>query len=161
MLCVSCHKKDDKHKAKFGAKCETCHVDRGWKEIVFDHDKLTKYPLLGKHKDAKCVKCHTCDLYKDKLKSNCLSCHQKDDKQKASFGAKCETCHVERDWKEILFDHGKLTKYTLLGKHKDIKCVTCHKGDLYKDKLLMTCVSCHKKDDDKIHKGALGGKCET
>ena len=163
MLCNACHKKDDTHKGKFGPKCETCHVDRGWKQIVFDHDKLTKYPLLGKHKDAKCVKCHTGDLYKDKLKSTCVTCHKKEDDKahKGNFGPKCETCHVERDWKEIIFDHGKLTKYPLLGKHKDAKCVKCHTGDLYKDKLKMTCVSCHKKEDDKAHKGNFGAKCET
>jgi len=157
--CSSCHLKDDKHKGKFGAKCESCHVERSWKEIPFDHDRKTKYPLLGKHKDTKCVSCHKGDLYKDKLKTDCYSCHQKDDKHKGGFGPKCESCHVERGWKEILFDHDKKTKYPLLGKHHDVKCVSCHKGDLYKDKLKTDCYSCHQKDDK--HDGQEGKKCES
>ncbi len=163
VICNECHKKDDKHKGNFGAKCESCHVEKSWKEILFDHDKKTKYPLLGKHKEAKCASCHKGDLFKDKLKSTCISCHRKDDDKahKGNFGAKCESCHVEKSWKEILFDHDKKTKYPLLGKHKDAKCVSCHKGDLYKDKLKSTCISCHKKDDDKAHKGNFGAKCES
>ncbi|MEW6312790.1 MAG: cytochrome c3 family protein, partial [Pseudomonadota bacterium] len=117
-LCNSCHKKDDKHKGNFGPKCESCHVEKEWKEIKFDHDKQTKYPLLGKHRDAKCSSCHKGDLYKDKLHTNCNSCHQKDDKHKGNFGPKCESCHVEKEWKEIKFDHDKQTKYPLLGKHR-------------------------------------------
>ncbi len=157
--CFSCHQKDDKHKASFGPKCDTCHVEKGWKEILFDHAKLTKYPLLGKHAQAKCVSCHKGDLYKDKLKQNCLSCHLKDDKHKTTFGAKCEDCHVEKEWKEIKFDHAKQTKYPLLGKHVPVKCVSCHKGDLFKDKLQSNCIFCHEKDDK--HKGQEGKKCES
>lgn len=163
--CVSCHKKDDDkiHKGKYGAKCESCHTARDWKEITFDHARDTKYPLLGKHKSAKCVSCHQGDLFKDKLQTTCVSCHKKDDLRihKGNFGVKCESCHVERDWKEILFDHNKQTKYPLTGKHKVAKCASCHTGDIYRDKLQTTCVSCHKKDDEKIHKGNFGIKCET
>jgi hypothetical protein len=165
--CSACHKKEDDkaHKGKFGAKCETCHSEKDWKEVEFDHDQKTKFPLLGKHKaPLKCVECHKGDLYKDKLQMACVSCHKKDDDKvhKGNFGVKCESCHVERSWKEILFDHDQKTKFPLLGKHKaPLKCVECHKGDLFKDKLLMTCVSCHKKDDDKAHKGKFGAKCEA
>jgi hypothetical protein len=157
--CFSCHKKDDKHKGKFGPKCETCHVEKSWKEILFDHDKKTKYSLLFKHREAKCVSCHKGDLYKDKLKMDCNSCHEKDDKHKGKFGPKCETCHIEKGWKEFLFDHDKDTKYKLLFKHKEVKCASCHKGDLYKDKLKMECIACHEKDDK--HKGQEGKKCES
>lgn len=160
-ICSSCHKKDDDkaHKGKFGPKCETCHIEKDWKEITFDHDKATKYPLLGKHKPAKCVACHKGDLYKDKLPTKCNSCHEKDDKHKGNFGPKCESCHVEKDWKEVFFDHDKQTKYPLLGKHKQAKCAGCHKGDLYTDKLQKDCFSCHDKDDK--HKGQEGRKCES
>lgn len=166
LLCNECHKKDDvkAHKGKFGAKCETCHTAKDWKEILFDHGKKTKFPLLFKHlPPVKCTACHKGDLYKEKLKKDCVSCHKKDDTKahKGKFGPKCESCHTEKGWKELLFDHDK-TKFKLLGKHlPPLKCTDCHKGDIYKDKLEMTCVSCHKKDDDKAHKGKYGPKCET
>ncbi len=162
MQCVSCHKKDDDkaHKGKLGKKCESCHVERDWKEIRFDHDKLTKYPLLGKHNDVACAKCHINNKFKDTPKA-CSSCHKKEDDKahKGKFGNKCESCHVERDWKEIKFDHDK-TKFPLLGKHRaPLKCTSCHKGDIYKDKLKTDCLSCHEKDDK--HKGQEGKKCES
>jgi len=162
--CKSCHKKDDDkaHKGKLGPKCESCHTAKDWKEVLFDHDKMTKYPLLGKHKDVKCDKCHIDKKYKDTPKV-CNVCHKKDDEKahKNKFGTKCETCHNEKDWKVTTFDHDK-TKFKLLGKHQKAKCDTCHKGDLYKDKITdMTCVACHKKEDDKAHKGNFGPKCES
>ena len=166
-LCNDCHKKDDDgakgHKGKFGPKCETCHNEKGWKETFFDHDKKTKFPLLGKHKETKCAECHKGYLYKEKLKKECIACHKKDDDgakgHKGKFGTKCESCHSERSWKEIPFDHDRKTKFPLRGKHRDIKCSECHKGDLYKDKLKMDCLSCHKKDDK--HEGQEGKKCES
>jgi hypothetical protein len=165
MKCISCHRKtDDKaHRGRYGVKCETCHNELEWKKHLFDHDKSTKYPLKGKHKEAKCDKCHTGDLYKDKLKQDCMPCHKKEDDKthKGRYGFKCETCHNELEWKKHLFDHDKKTKWPLKGKHQETKCDKCHTGDLYKDKLKQTCMPCHQKDDDKSHKGKLGDKCET
>ena len=164
MACVSCHKKDDDkaHRGKLGEKCESCHGEKDWKTTKFDHGK-TKFPLLGKHVDVKCDKCHIDKKYKDTPKL-CNACHKKDDDKahKGKFGPKCESCHNEKDWKQITFDHDKTTKFPLLGKHRPpLKCTDCHKGDLYKDKLQVTCVSCHKKADDKAHKGKFGPKCES
>ncbi|TXT23229.1 MAG: Cytochrome C family protein [Gallionellaceae bacterium] len=163
--CASCHKKDDDkaHQGKFGQKCESCHSEKGWKEILFDHDKKTKYPLLWKHRDAKCTACHKGDAYKERLQTTCAACHKRDDDKahKGNFGQKCESCHAEKGWKEILFDHDKKTKYPLLWKHRDAKCTACHKGDAYKEKLQTGCATCHKKDDDKAHKGNFGQKCES
>jgi hypothetical protein len=164
--CYSCHKKDDDekgHLGRFGPKCDSCHVEKDWKTISkFDHDRDTKYPLRGKHKDTKCQDCHTgLDVYKDKLKDACLTCHQKDDKHRGVEGDKCEQCHTEIDWKTTKdkFDHG-LTRFPLLGKHADakkIKCEDCHKSQAYAAAPL-DCWSCHEKDDK--HKRRLGKVCE-
>jgi hypothetical protein len=157
--CNECHAKEDTHKGKFGPKCETCHVASDWKKIGFDHSRDTKYPLLGKHQPLKCEACHKGTLYVEKLPSTCEACHRGDDPHKARYGAKCETCHAEQDWKRISFDHSRDTKYSLRGKHESTKCDACHTGDLYKLKLETTCISCHKKDDK--HENQLGSKCET
>ena len=163
--CVACHKKDDDrkgHKGRFGDKCETCHVDRDWKVIRFDHDRATKYALKGKHRLAKCTACHTGILYKEKFQTACIACHKKDDEReghKGKFGDKCESCHVEKDWGISIFDHDKQTKYPLRGKHAQTKCSACHTGFLYKDKTRTDCLGCHLKDDK--HKGQLGKQCES
>jgi hypothetical protein len=162
--CIGCHRKDDKHKGSQGASCEKCHDEKSWKRIRFDHDKETKFPLLGQHKDAKCEACHKTSKSKgmavEKLPVTCIGCHKKDDTHKGRYGQKCETCHNEKDWKSITFDHERDTKYPLNGKHGTIKCVACHKTPLYSKPALKTdCLGCHKKDDK--HKGRYGPKCGT
>jgi hypothetical protein len=163
--CVACHRKDDQrkgHQGKFGDKCETCHTDRDWKAIRFDHNRDTKYSLKGKHATAKCTACHTGILYKDKIASTrCVACHRKDDDRKGhqgKFGDKCESCHIEKSWTETSFDHDRQTKYPLRGKHRLAKCEGCHTAPLQSQKLATTCIACHLKDDK--HRGQEGRDCE-
>lgn len=158
MDCYSCHKKDDTHKGNYGEKCETCHAERDWKTIVFDHELHTKYSLFGGHLRTKCESCHKGQLYKDKTPVDCYACHKKDDTHKGRFGEKCVSCHTERDWKAMLFRHDRDTTYPLKGYHRKTRCESCHKGSLFKEKTPTDCYSCHKKDD--IHRSNFGEKCE-
>jgi hypothetical protein len=158
--CVSCHRKDDTHKGTLGTKCADCHVEKSWKEARFDHD-LARFALKGKHVDVKCADCHTSKDYRD-APLDCIGCHKKDDDKKGhkgQFGDKCESCHTANDWKKNTFNHDTDTKYRLLAKHRNVECVECHKGHLYKVKLQQTCFSCHEKDDK--HKGSLGKDCAS
>ena len=157
--CNGCHAKQDKHKGALGKACQSCHEEKDWKTLHFDHSK-TRFNILGKHIGVKCSACHTDSSLKHAPR-DCNECHKKDDKHKGNFGPKCETCHTDRGWKVILFDHGKATKYPLVGKHNEAKCESCHKGKLYnsKPKLKTDCYSCHKQDDK--HKGQEGRKCES
>lgn len=160
--CVACHQKDDKHKGSLGKDCASCHSDKNWKDTRFDHAK-TRFPLSGKHRDVPCKECHADPKFKG-APTQCVACHRKDDQRKGhqgKYGNKCETCHTDRDWKAIKFDHNRETKYPLKGKHALAKCSACHTGnDLYKDKISSTrCVACHRKDDK--HKGQEGDKCES
>lgn len=159
--CIACHRKDDVHKGGLGDKCATCHNEEKWKSAKFDHDKDTKFPLSGKHVTTKCDACHKPELKvaSEKLATTCIGCHKKDDKHKENFGTKCESCHKEKDWKTISFDHDRDTKYALKGKHGQVKCISCHTGKLYQQKLAQDCISCHKKDD--VHKEKLGKHCES
>lgn len=174
MKCVPCHRKDDNekgHHGKLGEKCESCHAEKSWKTAGFDHDKNTKYPLKGKHRDAKCDTCHKGGLtgsagraVLEKLETTCVGCHRKDDQEKGhkeNYGTKCEACHTEKDWKTLIFDHQRDTKYPLRDKHIQVKCKSCHAPEkpLYGQKLESTCISCHRKND--VHKNQLGQKCET
>ncbi|MBI3593644.1 MAG: cytochrome C [Nitrospirae bacterium] len=155
--CFSCHEKEDKHKGSLGKVCESCHTAREWKEIKFDHSK-TDFPLVGKHEEAKCEKCHQPQKKFKETPKACFSCHQKEDKHKGSLGKNCETCHTAREWKEIKFDHNK-TDFKLEGKHIDTKCEKCHLPLKKVKEAPKTCIGCHLKEDK--HKGNLGKDCET
>ncbi|MDF1543671.1 MAG: cytochrome c3 family protein [bacterium] len=131
--CTSCHK--DIHSGKFGDNCVRCHTNEGWKIIrgeSFDHSK-TRYPLLGKHRDLKCDKCHKSDSQTGSLKFTlCTDCHR--DPHAAQFTAlpdsgKCELCHDVNGFLPARFgltEHEQ-TEFKLLGAHRAQPCIACHK----------------------------------
>lgn len=155
--CGSCHRIDDAHAGRYGAKCETCHAPQKWQTVRFDHDKLTKFPLRGEHTKVKCDACHKGDLYRDKLATQCVACHQKDEPHKGQLGTRCEQCHKETGWRQaIAFDHD-LTRFPLVGRHAQVGCDQCHRTKTFKD-TPRACASCHK---DTLHEGRLGPNCNT
>jgi hypothetical protein len=162
--CVGCHRKDDQdkgHKGRYGNKCETCHSEKGWKTISFDHDRDTRYKLKDMHRQAKCDACHLPEkgaIYQQvKLASQCVSCHQKDDKHRNQLGNKCESCHNEKRWQDAPFDHNK-SRFALTGSHAKADCKKCHVTPAFHD-ASSNCNSCHEKEDK--HKRRYGTKCDT
>ena len=162
--CVSCHRKDDKHKNGLGAKCENCHNENTWKEARFDHAR-TRFPLRLAHAEAKvkCTDCHIDNKFVDTPRE-CVACHRKDDMKdghKGHFGARCESCHNETDWKQPTFRHDRDTHFALLDRHRTAKCDACHRTPLYKEKTPTRCVACHRAaDNEKGHRGSLGENCD-
>ena len=157
--CHICHKFDDVHKRKKGKKCQKCHNSQGWKDLEFNHNKETKFPLKGKHKNLLCRDCHKQDPYRKKIKKTCYSCHKVDDKHNKRFAEKCETCHTTDTWEKVKFRHDVDTKFKLRGKHKEAACDDCHTRDAYKHETSQQCIACHKKDD--AHREQLGEKCQS
>ena len=153
--CIACHRKDDKHKGSLGEACGDCHTERNWKESKFNHDK-TRFPLLGKHRAAKCEDCHKDTNFKQ-TPNACYACHKKDDKHEGQLGQRCNDCHGELDWKKTRFDHAR-SRFPLLGKHLMVECKSCHATPRYKD-AKSECVACHRKDD--VHKQRLGAQCDA
>ncbi len=173
--CNGCHRKDDQqrgHRGRYGAKCESCHNDKSWKQITFDHDVATRYALKGGHRQATCASCHVLDkggtIYEDKPSTRCVACHRGDDQQKGhrgELGEKCESCHDERAWKSSGFDHDRST-FPLRDKHRSVRCEACHAGGVSgagaSIRVDRACIACHRKDDrEKGHRGELGEKCEN
>ena len=160
MRCVSCHQKDDKHQRQLGTQCGDCHDEVRWKQARFDHGK-SRFPLLGRHQDVACSKCHDSPRFKD-AKTDCVSCHVKDDKHKQALGAQCQTCHNARAWSIWSFDHRKETRFALDGAHQSRACHQCHRLPAPVGKAVYpvqtTCVSCHRQDD--LHFGQFGMNCE-
>ncbi len=156
-VCFDCHKADDAHKGKLGEECDKCHNEKSWREQAFDHDKDTEYKLIGRHKEIDCNLCHADEHYKDTPK-DCYSCHLINDVHNGRYDRKCEKCHSSNEWKKLVFNHGKDTEFPLEGRHKAVKCDTCHTQGPYAKKLEKTCFACHEKDDE--HKGRNGEKCQ-
>ena len=154
--CIACHRRDDEHRGKFGIECKSCHTPKDWGISLFNHDRLTQYPLRGAHRKIACKTCHTGMLYEQKLQSQCISCHRADDVHKGQEGSVCQQCHNESRWTGTRFDHG-LVAFPLLGKHNTVKCKQCHVKPTFKD-ASVECYACHKKDDK--HKARLGNQCE-
>ena len=154
--CVDCHRLEDAHHGRYGAKCESCHQPEKWKTVRFDHDGATKFPLKGAHRKVLCDACHTGDLFRDKLQAACISCHRERDVHKGRLGARCETCHNETSWRQkVTFDHD-LSRFPLIGLHAAVACEACHTSKSFKDTAL-ACNACHK---DTHHEGRLGTSCE-
>jgi hypothetical protein len=155
--CHGCHGADDKHKGRFGDRCQTCHGADSWKTSVFEHDRDTRYPLRGAHRRSRCESCHTGELFRGKAATTCIGCHRGDDRHRGQLGGRCESCHDETDWKRSSFDHNR-SPFVLAGAHQRATCKSCHHDATYKG-ARTDCAGCHGRQD--AHKGTLGGKCES
>lgn len=155
--CVDCHILNDIHAGRYGKKCNDCHRESEWKKIVFDHDKNTEYPLTGKHRDVACDTCHGGDLYDEDIGTDCVSCHRNDDQHRGQYGEKCDSCHRTAGWGKTKFNHDSETDFPLRGKHSDLLCSACHRGELEQEELGTECVDCHKDND--VHEGKQGEAC--
>ncbi len=158
--CQKCHSGDDRskgHRGRFGQRCQDCHTESNWKTVRFNHKRVTRYALLGKHRKLSCTKCHSGRLYEDKVKASCNFCHKGDDVHKGELGTACELCHIENDWKESIFDHSD-SRFRLQGKHRDTACTECHNNGRFRN-VGTGCIDCHRKDDK--HKERLGARCDS
>jgi hypothetical protein len=153
--CSGCHAKKDVHRGSLGTACASCHTESSWKKTTFDHDRNTRYPLLGRHASAACKACHTDGTFQQKLDKQCITCHRKDDRHAGQEGPACERCHDESSWKTTSFDHAR-ARFPLTGRHLAVKCDACHASAKFKD-ARSDCAACHAKHD--VHKGRLGGNC--
>jgi hypothetical protein len=171
--CSDCH--GDPHYGTFTQACDTCHTTSGWKKVAenerFDHSK-TKFPLLGKHVEVDCAKCHANGNFKKPVTfAKCMDCHTPDPHggqfaDRADHG-ECASCHTVNGWKPSLFDvkaHAA-SAYPLEGKHATVACAKCHTpaGTATRYKIpFAKCTDCHSD----VHAGQFAaapytGKCES
>lgn len=155
--CSGCHARADVHKGGNGIDCAQCHTTRIWKQISFDHARLTGFPLLGAHRDALCAACHQQPARLVKAPVACVACHARDDRHKGGNGPDCGRCHDQASWKLAHFDHDRMTSFALLGKHAQLRCEQCHVQPAGTVRLPVTCGGCHVRDD--VHAGRLGQSC--
>ncbi len=150
-----CHK-DSLHKGSLGEECSRCHVSGTWAGLAFTHDEDTKWPLKGEHKKNKCEDCHPTREFTGTPK-NCSAqgCHADDDVHKGRLGDKCERCHLETG--DNKFNHNTMSKFSLDGKHLNVRCSDCHPSQTFKPRP-SNCAGCHPEPN--IHKGQYGAECE-
>ncbi|MFQ5769064.1 MAG: cytochrome c3 family protein, partial [bacterium] len=138
--CKGCHV--DVHKGQFAAQiknggCETCHQTSGWQNTKFDHNK-TRFPLLGKHRQVACHKCHkSVNVGTDReyilfkpMNMACVSCHKDVHLGQFSRGMRpktCDKCHLPMAWEKLIFDHNQDALFRLTGAHEKVPCADCHK----------------------------------
>jgi hypothetical protein len=101
---VACHRKDDRHEARLGAACDSCHNARDWRLGRFDHSR-TAFVLDGAHAKVGCEGCHKVPAPAGRsiapLGDTCMACHRNDDRHDGAFGPRCDQCHVTSDWKRL------------------------------------------------------------
>lgn len=157
IACASCHLEDDAHDKHRGDQCDTCHTSSDWEKPFFEHDIHTDYPLLGGHREIACNDCHIEPIFAVELMTSCDSCHLDDDPHQGVLGTQCESCHTEVNWQDpVFFDHD-LTRFPLLGLHKEQECEGCHATQAFANEQV-DCVSCHLEDD--THHGNFQDRCE-
>jgi len=156
--CLSCHRTDDVHEGRHGARCGDCHGESAWKPARFDHAARTRFALRGAHERLACESCHTGAgaIGEQPLETACIACHRQDDAHAGQQGTTCERCHDAGGWRDqVRFDHD-LTRFPLLGMHATAACEECHATAAYQD-AAESCVDCHRADDR--HETRLGLDC--
>jgi len=169
--CSKCHTPDP-HSGQFAKRadkgeCNACHTLEGWKPTTFDVKAHAKsdYPLVDKHAEVKCEKCHLpagkATIYKVKF-ARCFDCHQ--DEHEGQFAVaphlnKCDDCHNIKGFKPSQYTLAKHkdARLTLTGAHLATPCNDCHKESAAlqpKPKAQyywanLDCTSCH----EDVHKG--------
>lgn len=154
--CSTCHRIDDVHRGTFGPRCGDCHDPAGWRQTGFDHDRDTRFALEGAHRRTGCQSCHHADPAREKLASDCYSCHRLDDEHRGARGVDCRRCHGAAAWKPARFDHDE-TRFPLTGAHATAECRACHRQPPFEEKLRTGCYACHAADDP--HDGQEGTDC--
>jgi hypothetical protein len=170
--CSDCH--GDPHRGTFTQSCDTCHTTNGWKKITetqrFDHSK-TKFPLLGKHAEVDCIKCHANGDSKKPIEfAKCMDCHA--DAHGGQFANRsdhgdCNSCHSVNGWKPSLFDvkmHAA-SAYPLEGMHAMVACAKCHipAGTATRYKVPFDkCTDCHSDaHGGQFADAPYDGRCES
>jgi len=162
-----------------GKPCITCHSDHHGRTFQlirlditkFDHN-LTGYPLSVPHAKIECRDCHNSKYISDpglKARKNtwlgtgtaCLDCHA--DYHRKTLSPDCLSCHIANTFTPASRFNHAASKFQLLGKHKDVACLKCHKISMtdgkkfqqFKDVPYANCTSCHKDP----HQNRFGQNC--
>ncbi len=160
--CSGCHQ--DPHQGQFAhlGACTACHSGdaAAWEVVAFDHAH-TRFPLVGRHAQAKCDACHEAGARGQRryraLDTRCAACHEDPHAGQFAFGrspsaGRCDTCHRPdgADWTLAGFDHDRAA-FALDGAHDRLACAACHRPYKLRDGRVVvryrplgtSCKDCH------------------
>ena len=171
--------------------CGACHVEHSGAQIKlvgsrsfhaagfdetdkFDHSKIVRFDLIGRHAELKCDQCHKNALASKLpegqkrflgLKQQCMTCHK--DPHEGTFGDACASCHGQSlEFKKADgFTH--TGKFPLDGGHANLTCAKCHDKSGPQSVAVLhapgqrlvvrACAACH----DDVHEGTFGQDCAS
>ena len=168
--CLDCH--DFQNREQYTAKeLHLSHSKKDKVECLACHEMInhTARPIKKHHTSLKCDKCHKVPFEAArlakiefiKMPGDCSFCHT--DPHSGQFKKTCQQCHSEHGWtgRWVADAHGQDSKFPLLGKHKSVKCLQCHKASkLAKARfagLPQSCEQCHPDP----HAGQFNSDCTS
>ena len=170
--CFNCHV--DMHSNTVGVDCGRCHEPTSWiiRNVNVLH-QAGRFPLVGKHLNARCEQCHTqiTELKFPPLGIRCFDCHSNDyysakspDHASGNFSTDCQDCHnlTDAQWNMTHFVHDF---FPLAGGHNLQNCFKCHQQNKFTG-LSKECITCHQsnynsaKNPDHLAAG-FPTKCES
>ncbi len=147
--CIECHW--DYHRGAWGVgnDCSNCHNERRWaverNTLIFQTlHNYGEVVLAGAHESLTCETCHTPQprWLMNGFGGECNVCHA--DPHLGGRGHECHDCHSQTTWLPAIFNH-ITTGYPLIGSHRLVSCIECHKGNLYSG-TPDDCIFCHADD---------------
>jgi hypothetical protein len=183
-VCADCH--EDVHKGAFDKDsmprlvhdrggCARCHTTSDFQKVDWtsdDHGVWTEQTLSGKHATAACNDCHRRDQQPGqplttltKATKVCSACHQDSHARQFEVNSvtDCARCHKSNDqFKTIIFDHDKDSRFPLDVDHRNLECNACHKPVAVEGKQIVRykplgvlCADCH---DSRPQLGTSGAR---
>jgi Cytochrome c7 and related cytochrome c len=145
--CTDCH--TDVHEGQFAGapwlnRCDKCHAGATFKvsNYTLALHRKSRLPLTGGHVAVACDQCHnpltgstTVRFHFNQLA--CTTCHE--DVHQGQFSARmtvhmnsgevagCEACHSTKDWHDVSRFNHETTRFPLVGTHRAVACIECHR----------------------------------
>ena len=167
--CTACHTPDPHAGTATLAgrvvDCASCHTVDGWRPsnyTVAQH-RLTRYPLEGRHQQARCSGCHVktpgaaAVVAMRPTTTECVSCHV--DPHEKRF-ARCTECHDVQGFRPAMIDvavHGRY-RFPLTGAHRAVPCLACH-GEMRRAAATSTLASAGRWSGPALAFAAPAGGC--
>ena len=135
--CTACHTPDPHAGTATLAgrvvDCASCHTVDGWRPSSYTvaQHRLTRYPLEGRHQQARCSGCHVqtsgtaAVVAMRPVTTECVTCHV--DPHDKRF-ARCTDCHDLQGFRPATIDVAahQHFHFRLEGAHRAVPCAACH-----------------------------------